>query len=168
MKRPVSRIVFYLILLTLGLALLLSGISWLCLFGCAMVSCAIRFVGRRPASDWFNSLVCYLGLCIAFVGGIYQLAGVWRHGQVWFRVPPPWWYSLFIVAAWAGVVIKELWPSPPPGTGWQVAVRRWNIRRLKARLQDLPPEKREKFLAQFDRLDRKSMESYRKEIERDL
>jgi hypothetical protein len=168
MKRPILRTVVYLVCLSIGLALIVLGISWLCLFGCAMTLCAIQFAGRPSAHNSSNTLVNYLGLFAGFGGGVYQLAGAWRGGHLWFRVSPSWWFVLFVAAAWAACVVKEFSPSPPPGMGWQAAVRQWNVRRLKARLQTLPPEKREKFLAQFDRLDRKAMESYRREIRKDL
>jgi len=136
------------------MALVVCGISWLSLFGCAIVLSAVFFSRhlsiRHPFTRWFG----YVGLFASFAGGLSQFIQAERNGHVLLRVPPHWSFVAFIVAVWLATVFAEFWK----GSGWQASLHAWTIRRLKA----MSPEKREKFLAQFDQ---KTQEAYRKEIQ---
>ena len=104
----------YLTLVTLGFGLVLMGVSWLCEFGCTLVLCALLFVGRAPFQGHFTSLIAYLGLFVSFGGGVYQLITAHQNGHLWFRVPPPWWFVVFISAVWVVSLVKEFSSSHPP------------------------------------------------------
>lgn len=151
MKTTSIKLAIYLISLTLGMALILSGISWLGLFGAAIVLSAILFAShlsfRRPASAWF----AYIGLFVSLLGGVKQFAESLRHGPLFMRVPPHWTFDAFIVAVWLSAVMGECWQ-------WQQPLHGWTVRHLKR----LSPDEREKYLA---RLDEATRDSLRKEVE---
>ena len=154
MKTTTTKLATYLLSVTIGMALIVSGISWLSLFGCATVLSALffsrHFSIRHPFTRWLG----YIGLFASFVGGISQFIQAERYGHVLLRVPPHLSFVAFIVAVWLAAVIAEFWR----GSGWQASLHSWTIRRLRA----MSPEKREKFLAQFDQ---RTQETYRKEIQ---
>jgi len=136
------------------MALILSGVSWLCLFGCAITLSALLFSGRLIGSGVFTVAFGYVGLSISLIGSVAQFIQAERYGHVWLRVPAHGSFIVFIVVVWLGLIIGEFWR----GLGGQASLHGWTIRRLKA----MSPEKRDKFLAQFDQ---KTQETYRKEIQ---
>ena len=154
MKTTTTKLATYLVCVTVGMALIVSGISWLSLFGCAIVLSALFFSRRlsirRPFTRWLG----YIGLFASFFGGISQFIQTERYGHILLRVPPHWSFVVFIAAVWLSLIVAEFWQ----GSGWQASLHGWTIRRLRA----MSPEKREKFLAQFDQ---KTQETYRKEIQ---
>ena len=150
----------YLAFITLGLVLILTGISWLCLLGCAVTLSALIFSGHRSRGNAFTALFGCVGLFISLVGGIWQFIAALRHGLVWLRVPPHWPFVALVLAAWFSVLLREFWQGSSQNLRWQTALRSWTVRRLK----NMPQDKREKFLAQFDQ---KTQESYRKACETD-
>jgi MFS family permease len=150
--------------MTGGVAMMFSGISWMSLFGGGIVLLCAWFSDQVPKRTKWFAYVIWIGFVISIVGGGSQLAQAWRHGFLWQRVPPPWSFEVFFLACWLGYVVREFWWGRSLMEGWQLRRHHWMLRRLKA----LPPEKREEFLSRFDRLDRKTVDSFRKDIGKDL
>ena len=91
------------------MGLILSGISWLCLFGCAITLSAQFFSGVLQSRQFRVRLVLYIGLPISLFGGVWQLIQAARYGHVWFRVPPHWSFVVFVLAVWLSVIVREFW-----------------------------------------------------------
>jgi hypothetical protein len=158
MTKSKLKLAIYLTGITLGMAFILTGISWLCLLGCAITLSALKFFGHFSRVNAFTALLGHVGLFISLVGGIWQFLAALRHGLVWLRVPPPWWFVAFVLVAWFALLLREFWQGSSQNLSWQAALRRWTVRRLS----NMPRDKRERFLAQFDQA---TQESYRKECE---
>jgi hypothetical protein len=150
MKNTTTRLAIYLTSITLGMVLILTGISWLCLLGCAITLSGLLFSGNVSSRPFHVRLISYLGLPISLFGGVWQFIQAEQSGHVWFRVPPHWWFVAFILAVWLPLVVGEFWQ-------WQ-RLHGWTVRRLKR----LSPDEREKYLA---RLDQATRDSLRKEVE---
>jgi len=90
---------------TLGMALVLTGISWLCLFGCAIVLSGLIFSGRLVCGRAFRVFFAYAGLFFSLVFGVLQFIQAEQHGLVWLRVPPHWAFVVFTVAVWLSAVV---------------------------------------------------------------
>jgi hypothetical protein len=151
MKNTTTKLAIYVTSITLGMVLILTGISWLCLLGCAITLSGLLFSGHISSRPFRVRLVSYIGLPISLFGGVWQFIQAERHGLVWFRVPPHWTFVAFILAVWLSLIVGEFWQ-------WQQPLHGWTVRRLKR----LSPDEREKYLA---RLDEATRDSFRKEIE---
>ena len=95
--------------LTLGIAFILAGISWLQEFGCAVACASLQFSGCFAAAPLnarrSNSFVGRLGVLVGTGGGIWQLSQMLAVGHVWTRVAPPEYFVVFILIIWLGAVV---------------------------------------------------------------
>ena len=110
-KSSTIKLVLYLTSITLGMVLILIGISWLCLLGCAITLSALLFSGNLRIHPFRVRLVSYLGLVISLFGGVWQFVQAERYGFVFLRVPPHWWFVVFIIVAWLSLFVRELRPG---------------------------------------------------------
>ena len=111
MKNSTIKLVFYLTSITLGMVLILIGISWLCLLGCAITLSALILSGNLRIHPFRARLVSYLGLVISITGGVWQFVQAERHGFVLLRVPPHWWFVVFIMMVWLSLFVREFRPG---------------------------------------------------------
>jgi len=98
----------YLTFVTLGLALMLTGVSWVSQFGCAIVLSVHLFTGRFSGGSAFMTSVGWSFVLLGLVSGIWQFKVALRYGHLWLGFPPPWWWAGFILTMWIGVVISEV------------------------------------------------------------
>ena len=160
MMKSKMKSAVYLTSIAFGLLLMLTGVSWLCLLGCAVILSALMFSGQFSSVNVFTAVLGYAGLFVALVGGVWQFITALRQGFIWLRVPPPWPFVAFVLVAWFSLILREFWQGSSQNLTWQTALRRWMVQRLK----NMPRERREKFLAQFDQ---KTRQSYHQECEAD-
>lgn len=109
---PLPKKVFYLACATLGFALFLSGILWLWEFGAALVLFAQLVIGRYARGSLFAFCVDCVMVTLLVSIGIWMFSEAWRAGHVWQRVPPPWWWTVFVVFVWLTAVWAELRRKP--------------------------------------------------------
>jgi len=112
-KRPLAGRIIYLFFITLVVASMLSGLSWLQEFGCCLGMSVQLLSGRYSRGNRFMTGVGWCMALAALIFGIWQFEAARQHGHLWRRFPLPWGFVAFLLAAWIGVVITELRGKPP-------------------------------------------------------
>jgi len=100
--------VIYLTAVTLGVALMLTGISWLTQLGCAVILSVQIITGRFSGGQVFMTAVGCSIVLLALVSGIWQFKMALRFNHLWLGFPPPWWWAVFLLTGWIGVMISEI------------------------------------------------------------
>jgi len=108
LKSSTLRVAIYLTFVTLGVALMLTGVGWLTQLGCAVIL-SVQIITRRFSRGqvFMTAVGCSIVL-LALVNGIRELKVALRYRHLWLGFPPPWWWAIFILTAWIGVVISEV------------------------------------------------------------
>lgn len=106
-ESPIQKTV-YLAALTLGLGLILIGISWLSQLGCAVIILTQLLTGRFARGRHFIAVAGWIFVLGALASAGWQLAAALRFGHPWERNPLPWWCAAFILSIWLGSLITEL------------------------------------------------------------
>lgn len=113
-RKPIEmRPALYLTLITLGMASFLTGILWLWQFGAAAIIFVQLITGRFSGGKVFMTSVGCLFVLGALASGIWQIKMALRDGQLWLRIPPPWWWVGFILLAWISMMVTELRRKTP-------------------------------------------------------
>ena len=94
MKHLDMRLAISLMLLTVGVGVMLIGISWLTFFGLALVVVSTSTSANRRAR------VIAVLLCLA--GAVF---GLTRGSRAFSRDQVEWWYVVVLTGSWLGAVI---------------------------------------------------------------
>jgi 4-hydroxybenzoate polyprenyltransferase len=108
MKNPILNRAVYLILITLGMAAWLTGISWLLLLGSAVIISVYLYTGSFSGGSKFMTAVGCVFVLSALVSSIWFFKLALRDGHLWQRSPPSWWWVAFVLTAWVLTIVKEV------------------------------------------------------------
>jgi hypothetical protein len=102
MNKSSMRLVACLALVTVSVALILTGIHWLLFVGLACAVLSSFFSQRRAwhLGRYFALLLCIAGVVMDFVES-------WRDGNIFERKPMEIWWWVIFIGAWLWVVIDE-------------------------------------------------------------
>jgi hypothetical protein len=108
LKSPTLRGAIYLTFVTLSLAPILTGISWLTQLGFAVFLSVQLITGRFSSGSAFMAAVGWGIVLVGLVSGIWQFKVALWQNHLWLGFPPAWWWVVFILLAWIGFVVSEV------------------------------------------------------------
>jgi hypothetical protein len=97
-----KQFITYSTLFTVGIILMLLGISWLTFIGATVVLLSSFFSSRWPAS-----FRIFLPLFIFLGGAVVDFIWSIRDGDIFSRTPPPLWFFALLIGALLWGVISE-------------------------------------------------------------
>ena len=105
MKDSSSRLVIYSTLMTLGVALMLLGPSWLMFLGLALIMLAAFFSSKqRDSGSLMGSLRAFL---LYAAGAVVFLVLDLRYGEPFAQKAPPHWYWIALAVVWMWGLASE-------------------------------------------------------------
>jgi len=102
MKNSSIQFAAYLALLTVGMALIITGIQWLSFVGLALAIASGFF-----SSHWKFRPRGFTAVFICLAGAVWLFAADWRDGSVFNRKPMEWWFIVIFAAAWLWSIFRE-------------------------------------------------------------
>jgi hypothetical protein len=102
MKNGSTRLVIYSTLMTLGVVLMLLGISWLMFLGLALIMLAAFFSSKQQdGGRRLAGFLLYAGGAVAFL--VWDL----RDGDAFVQKSPPVWFWTALAVAWTWGIVSE-------------------------------------------------------------
>jgi hypothetical protein len=104
MDNSKTRLLIYSMLMTLGVILILLGISWLMFLGAALIVLAAFFSSKQKAGS--RRL---MGFLLYAAGAVVFLFWDMHDGYAFAQKKPPIWAWVLIIGAGLGGIISEFW-----------------------------------------------------------
>ena len=106
MRNPNLRLIIYAALMTVGVALMLLGITWLMFFGVALIVLAAYFSSRPWVSARHG-----VGFVVILAAAVDTLVRHSHQGDAFARETMPLWFWVSMIVLWLWAVLSEFHKS---------------------------------------------------------